>query len=71
MGPLPIDQESMFGSPLERAEGLLTAFRWADTPQGHDFWEQRFFQLMKAKLRKRQADERAGPESTPPDKPLA
>lgn len=45
MGPLPSESDSVFGTE-ERAERLLTGFRWAETPQGHAFWEHRFWQFL-------------------------
>ena len=69
MGPLPTEPDSTFGSPLERAEGLLQAFVWSDTPQGHEYWEQRFWRFVEGSKRKALAKvgDRAGRDQARPE----
>lgn len=33
--------------PSRLAEMLLHRFRWSESPQGHDFWEERYWRLLR------------------------
>ncbi|MBL0422155.1 hypothetical protein JI739_17540 [Ramlibacter sp. AW1] len=49
-----MNQATQAGRPLEvpvqpeLAEALFESFRWSDTPQGHAYWEERFWALLGA-----------------------
>ncbi|HSW16862.1 MAG TPA: hypothetical protein VLJ86_06515 [Ramlibacter sp.] len=32
----------------QMAETLLVSFRWAETPQGHEYWEKKYWHLVSA-----------------------
>ncbi len=49
MSSTPLEQFDALPTSEELAETLLVSFRWAETPEGHEYWEKRYWHLVSAR----------------------